>query len=128
MQRPTSLGMIASVLTAMAIAATSQAAPAPGGHELILSQLIHDTAAGHIPYQAMTPDLGDAVRLQAATAVSDLSALGPLQSVTFKSIDATGTEFYRTTFERGAMDWAFSINPAGLIANARYRRAAADPS
>lgn len=100
---------------------TAQAASAPAGHEQILRGLIGEALQGKINYQAMTPDLADAVRPQAAAARSELVALGALKSVTFESIDRSGAEIYRTTFEHGALTWAFAVNGQGLISNAAYR-------
>jgi hypothetical protein len=119
---------MAALVASLAVALTSQAAPAPGDHDLMLSRLIQDAAQGHIQYQTMTPQLADAVRPQAEITRSELTALGALKSVTFESVDPSGAEFYRTDFERGALEWAFSVDGRGLINNARYRRPAPNPS
>lgn len=113
---------MASLAASLMVALTSQAAPALGDHDAMLGRLIRDAAQGHVQYQTMTPQLADAVRPQAAITQSELTALGPLKAVTFQSRDATGAEYYRTDFERGALEWAFSVDPQGLIANARYRK------
>jgi hypothetical protein len=102
--------------------AVALAAPPPRDHDRMLERLIRDAAQGHVQYQTLTPQLAEAVRSQASVAQSDLTALGALKSVTFQSADASGAEYYRTDFERGALEWAFSVNPEGLIANARYRK------
>ena len=47
------------------------------------------------------------------------AALGPLKSVTFVSLGPAGEELYRTAFERGALEWSFSVNASGLIDNAK---------
>jgi hypothetical protein len=126
MLRPTVT--LAGLLAASVVAMAAQAAPAPGGHDLILRRLIQDAAQGKIDYQTLTPDLAAAVRPQSAVAQSELTALGALRTVTFESVNQAGSEIYRTDFERGALDWAFSINAQGLIANAIYRPATAGPS
>ena len=105
----------------VAFASAAHAASAPAGHEEILRGLIREAVQGKINYQAMTPDLAGAVRPQAATAQSELLALGALKSVTFESVDRTGSEIYRTNFERGALTGAFAVNNQGLISNAAYR-------
>jgi hypothetical protein len=123
-----SVGLTSAALVAsLAVALTSRAEPAPGDHDRMLSQLIRDAAGGHIQYQTLTPTLANAVRAQAEVAQTELTALGPLRSVTFQKTDASGAELYRTDFERGALEWAFSVNPQGLIANAMYRKPAAGP-
>ena len=99
----------------------AQAAQAPTGHEQMLRGLIREALEGRINYQAMTPGLAEAVRPQAAASRSELVALGALKSVTFESVDRTGSEIYRTTFEHGALTWAFQVNGEGLISNAAYR-------
>ena len=114
--------MLTALTAAMAIAATVQAEAAPNGHDLILRRLIVDATQGHIDYAAMTPTLAEAVHGQAGIAQSELSALGELKSVTLQRTDPGGAEFYRTDFEHGALEWAFSVNPQGLIDNANYRK------
>jgi hypothetical protein len=115
--------LAASIVALFVVLATpaAQAASAPAGHEQILRALIGEAGQGKINYQAMTPDLAEAVRPQAAAARSELVALGALKSVTFETIDRTGSEIYRTTFEHGALTWAFAVNDKGLISNAAYR-------
>ena len=127
MLKPT-VRALAGLFAASVVAMGAQAAPAPGGHVLALRRLIQDAAQGRIDYRTLTPELAAAIRPQEAVAQSDLTALGMLTSVTFESVNQAGSEIYRTVFERGALDWAFSINAQGLIANARYRPAIAGPS
>jgi hypothetical protein len=119
---------LAALLAASVVAMGAQAAPAAAGHDLILRTLIQDAAQGKIDYQTLTPELAAAVRPQAAVAQSELTALGALRSVTFVSVNQVGSEIYRTVFERGALEWAFSIDAQGLIANAIYRPATGSPS
>jgi hypothetical protein len=119
---------LVALLAASTVAMGTQAAPAAGGHDLILRRLIQDAAQGKIDYQTLTPELAAAVRPQAAVAQSELTALGALRSVTFVCVNQAGSEIYRTVFERGALDWAFSINAQGLIANAIYRPATGNAS
>ena len=127
MLRPT-MRALAGLFAASVVAMGAQAAPAPGGHDLILRQLIQDAAQGKVDYRTLTPELAAAVRPQSAVAQSELTALGALRSVTFESVNQAGAEIYRTDFERGALEWAFSVNGQGLIANARYRPATPGPS
>jgi hypothetical protein len=87
-------------------------------------RLIADGAQGRIDYRMMTPQLAEAVRAQAGVTRSDLAALGALKSVSLTSTGPSGAEYYRTDFEHGALEWAFSVNAQGLIDNARYRRPA----
>jgi hypothetical protein len=126
MSRIAALCMAISIATAAGPLAAS-AAPAPNGHDVVLRTLIQDAAIGKIDYRTLTPELAEGVRPQAAIAQSELTALGALKSVTFQSVNQDGSEIYRTVFEHGALDWAFSVNAQGLITNATYRRAA-DPS
>jgi hypothetical protein len=97
------------------------AGPAPAGHELLLRGIIADAAQGAIRYEMFTPDLAVAMRPQAEVARSQILALGPLQSVTLQATDRDGMEIYRTVFEKGALEWAFHVNAAGLIDNAAFR-------
>ncbi|HEX7947815.1 MAG TPA: hypothetical protein VF495_24330 [Phenylobacterium sp.] len=97
------------------------AGPAPTGHEQMLRGLIADTMKGSVRYETFTPDLAVAVRPQADVARAEILALGALKSVTLQTTDKDGMEIYRTVFEKGALDWAFHVNGAGLIDNAAFR-------
>jgi hypothetical protein len=111
---------IVAVAAAAALTLSAQAAPG-GGHDAMLRDLIRDTAGGQIPYGAMTPGLAAAVKSQATIAQAELAGLGALKSVTFVTTDRDGAERYRTIFEHGALEWAFSVDAQGLIANAKFR-------
>jgi hypothetical protein len=91
------------------------------GHDQLLRRLIGEAAQGRIAYETLSPALGEAVRSQAATAQSELAALGALRSVTLMSTDKSGMEMYRTVFEKGSLDWAFHVGDQGLIDNAIYK-------
>lgn len=127
-------GAVVAVICAAALAftgagaAAQDAATAPAGHDLVLRQLILQAARGEIRFQRLTPQLAAAVRPQASVAQKELSALGPLKTVTFEKVNASGQEIYRAVFANGALDWAFSVDDHGLISNALYRAAAPDPS
>jgi hypothetical protein len=112
---------LAAMLAAASLVGAAQADPGAAGHDQMLRQLILDTAQGRIPYHALSPGLAGAVRPQAATAQSELSALGGLRSVTLQATDKDGVEIYRTIFEKGVLDWAFHVDGKGLIDNAIYR-------
>jgi hypothetical protein len=127
MSNPTLAGGLALALAA-ALATAAHAAPAPPGHDLMLRQLIQDAANGAIRYQTLTPELGALVKPQAGLAQSQLVSLGALKSITLTSTTKAGAEIYRTVFEKGALDWAFSVNAQGLIDNAAYRPVTPDPS
>ncbi|HEV7384399.1 MAG TPA: hypothetical protein VGN89_05930 [Phenylobacterium sp.] len=119
MRAPLRLWTVAAMTLTFGLAVG--AASAAGLHEPLLRRLIADAVQGRIDYRTMTPQLADAIRAQAATAQSELTALGPLKSVTLEATDRAGAEFYRTDFENGALEWALAVNPQGLIANAKYR-------
>jgi hypothetical protein len=106
---------------ALTLGLAAPAALAGGLHEPVLRRLIADAAQGRIDYRTMTPQLADAIRAQAATAQSELTALGRLKSVTLEATDRSGAEYYRTDFENGALEWALAFDPQGLIVNAKYR-------
>lgn len=113
----------AGVLCAFALTTAADGAD----HAQMLRQLIQDATQGRIAYQMLDPGLAEAVRPQAANAQAELTALGPLQSVTLASTGNGGMEIYRTVFERGVLEWAFHVNDKGLIDNAIYRPAKPAP-
>jgi hypothetical protein len=113
--------MVAAAASLLLLGGAQAAPPPPPIHALVLRALILDTVRGEPDYQAMTPALAEAVRPQMSVIRSELTALGPLKSLTFMRIDRVGAEIYRTTFEQGALEWAFSVNADGQIDNANWR-------
>lgn len=123
MRSPSSHRLAIVFCAALAAIGVGAFAPAPPGHEQMLRDLIADAAHGRIRYEAFSPSLADAIRPQAAIAQSQLTALGALKAVIFQAINRDGAEIYRTEFDNGALDWAFAVEPNGLISNASYRPA-----
>lgn len=124
--RQYSVAIIAlAALGAMAVSLAEAASPP--AHEDILRRLIDSAARGQVDERTLTPELSAAVRPQAAIAKAELSALGGLKSVTFERAAADGSEIYLTTFEHGALEWAFQVAPDGRISNAMYRKPATKP-
>lgn len=120
MLRMKQAGALAGLVSALALGLGALPAAA-ADHAQMLSQLIRDAAQGHIAYGTLSPGLADAVRAQAGVAQSELTALGPLRSVTLDSTDPRGVELYRTVFEKGVLEWAFHVDDQGRIDNAIYR-------
>jgi|GEM_PF-5798136 len=117
----------AAALGAVAVGLAEAAPPpeiAPAGHEAALRKLVVDAGQGAVDPAALTPELAAAVQSQVAVAKAEISALGPLKTVTFERRDSQGAEIYLTIFERGALEWAFAMTPDGRISNAMYRTAA----
>jgi hypothetical protein len=120
------VGAAASGALAVGLAEAAPPAPfeaAPAGHEAALSKLVTEAAQGKFDEGALTPQLAAAVQAQLPVAKAELSALGPLRAVTFERRNSQGAEIYLTTFEHGALEWAFAMGPDGRISNAMYRAA-----
>ena len=117
--------LIASALSALTVGLAQ--ATSPPSHEALLRGLIESAARGQIDEHAFTPELLAAVRPQTAITQADLTAEGELKSVAFERAGQDGSEIYLTTFEHGALEWAFALAADGRIANARYRKPAAKP-
>jgi hypothetical protein len=115
-----SIAVVAAAAVSAIAVGLAQAA-APPGHEAMLRALIESAAHGKIDEQTLTPALFVAVQPQASVAQAEISALGKLTAVTFEQTAKDGSEIYLTTFERGALEWAFAVNADGRIANAMYR-------
>jgi hypothetical protein len=119
MRRYSLVLVFAAAVGAMAVGIAT-AAQAPSGHEAALRNLIDAAARGQVDPAVLTPELAVAVQPQLKIAQAEFTALGPLKSVSFQGING-GAEIYLTTFEHGALEWAFAVNADGRIANAMYR-------
>ena len=119
--------MRGTALVALAVAASLLStgrsnATMVSDHEAALRGLIAAAAHGQLDEQRLTPALADMVRPQKAIAQAELTALGPVQSVTLERVASDGSEIYLTTFEHGALEWAFALSADGRISNAMYRK------
>jgi hypothetical protein len=111
---------IAAAAAASALAVSLATAATPS-HEAALRELIANAVQGRVDEQTLTPALAGAIQPQKAVTQADLTALGPLKSVVLERTGQDGSEYYLTTFERGALEWAFAVTGDGRISNARYR-------
>jgi hypothetical protein len=116
-----SIALVMAAALGALVVSFANAAPPPS-HELALRELIDGASRGQVDERRLTPELAAAVRPQLALAHAELSALGPLRSVTFVRTDQSGSDIYLTTFERGTLEWAFALSPDGRISNAMYRK------
>ena len=97
-----------------------QQEPAAGG-EAALRKLIEGIASGEPDYDSMSPDFADATRRQFAELQPELSKLGAIQSVTFRSVELNGADRYQVGFEQGALEFLISLGLDGTIQDARFR-------
>ncbi len=118
------MGAFAAFLVCLFAGGPAAAAPP---HDQMLRQLIGDAAWGHVAYETLSPGLAEAVRPQAAVAQAELSALGyfgvgdPAEQG--QGRDGDLSHCLRT---RRASNGP-STDEQGLIDNAIYRPAKADP-
>jgi hypothetical protein len=96
--------------------------PAPGS-EAALRRLIEGLAAGKPDYDAMSPSFADLNRRQLPQLQAGASALGAIQSLTFKSVGPAGPDIYEVRFEKGAQEWRIWLTPDGKVDAANFRPA-----
>ena len=119
MRRQSLVIIAAAAISALAVN-LADAAPPPA-QEAALRSLISAAAIGRVDEAALTPALAAAFRPQEAIAQKELQALGALKTVAWQRSLPDGSEVYLTTFEHGALEWAFAQTADGHIANAMYR-------
>ncbi len=76
--------------------------PSPGT-EAAARRLIESEEAGQIDYQEMMPNLAALARLQQPLMQRMLQSLGPMKSLKFKRVAASGLDIYEATFAQGTM-------------------------
>jgi hypothetical protein len=117
--------MHAKILTDAA-AATAQRikdqTPAPGS-DAALRKLIRGVAVGQPDYDAMTTSFADLNRRQLPQLQATISALGAVQSLTFKAVGPAGPDIYEVKFEKGAQEWRIWLATDGKVDAANFRPA-----
>jgi len=74
-------------------------------------------------YSVLRPGLAAATREQWPVIQQTISSLGPLKSVTFRSVAPGGEDVYDVAFERGQTQWHISpLSPDGKISGMSWRR------
>jgi hypothetical protein len=82
--------------------------PSPGTKESLV-RFIHSMQMGQPNYDEMSPAVAAANRSQVSRTGPLMKSLGPLKSITFRTVDARGFDVYDATFKKGRAE--FSIAP-----------------
>jgi CubicO group peptidase (beta-lactamase class C family) len=96
--------------------------PAPGS-DAALRKLLTGLGAGNPDYDAMASNFADATRRQLSQLQAQVSPLGAIQSVTFKSVGPAGPDIYEVKFEKGALECRIWLAPDSKIDGANFRTA-----
>ena len=67
-----------------------------------LKRLIDEIRAGEPDYSKLSPQLARTLRLQLQMLQSRFTTAGPTKDITFKSVNASGSEIFDVTFENGS--------------------------
>src|SRR5690606_38045508 len=98
-------------------------AEAASAEEAMLRTTIAAMQAGAPNYDAMVPELAEAVRAGEASITPMIQAFGALQTVEHQG-EVQGAQHYRVTFENAATDWFIALDADGKIAGLVFRPAA----
>jgi len=91
--------------------------PSPGA-EAALRHQIEAEENDRPDYGVLMPGLAAATREQWLVIQQLISSLGPLKSVTFRSVSPGGADVYDVAFERGRTQWHISpLSPEGKISS-----------
>lgn len=89
--------------------------PSPGT-EAALRFSLQSLEAGTPDLSNMTPTLAAITKPQLPAMLANIQSLGPLQSITFKTVAPGGADIYDVQFDRGAMEWrVMPLNADGKI-------------
>lgn len=96
--------------------------PSPGT-EAALRHQIESMIKGQRDYSVLKPALASAVKEMEPTILAALSSMGPLKSITFRSVTPGGLDSYDVVFERGSSEWFITpLTPDGKISGMSWRR------
>jgi hypothetical protein len=96
--------------------------PAPGS-DAALRKLLTGLGAGKPDYDSMTSGFADVTRRQLTQLQGQVTPLGAIQSVTFKSVGPAGPDIYDVKFEKGALECRIWLAPDGKVDAANFRKA-----
>lgn len=90
-------------------------APSPGT-EAALRFNLDSMEAGKPDLSNMSPTLAAITQPQLPSILATIQSLGPIQSITFKTVAPGGADIYDVQFARGAMEWrVMPLNADGKI-------------
>ena len=92
-----------------------QAKTAAPGTEEALRRVIGELQRGAPDYDRMAPGLAAATRQQLDGIKSLLGGLGPLKSVTFRTVAPNGADVFTVAFEKGSTEWTIALGDNGRI-------------
>jgi CubicO group peptidase (beta-lactamase class C family) len=92
---------------------------APGG-ELALRELLEELATGATQYRGVTAEFAEYLESIVALNRHLFEPLGPIVSITFLHVSATGTDTYHVVFRNGQGDMDISFSNAGKVRYALY--------
>jgi hypothetical protein len=96
-------------------AVAQPAVASPAAAEAALRRVIGELQRGAPDYSRMSPDLAEATRQQLSAIKGILAQLGPLKSVTFRSVDPNGANTFVAAFEKGSTEWKIVLGQGGRI-------------
>jgi DNA-binding transcriptional MerR regulator len=91
--------------------------PLPGS-EATLRRLVEGIQAGNPPYEEMSSQLEQIVRLQLPLLQPLAEYLGAIRSLEFRGVGSGGCDVYDVHRERGASQWRILLSAAGKITSA----------
>ncbi len=91
-----------------------RATPLPGS-EGAVRRNIAELIAGAPDYSLMSKDLAQTTRLQLPRLQRELSALGPIRSVTFQYVGSQGLDVFEVTMANGSLQSGVFVEPDGRI-------------
>jgi hypothetical protein len=93
--------------------------PIPGS-EAALRRLVEGIQAGNPPYEQMSSQLEQIVRMQLPLFQPLAEYLGAVRSIEFRGVENGGSDQYDVHCERGTSRWRISLSADGKIASASY--------
>jgi DNA-binding transcriptional MerR regulator len=93
--------------------------PLPGS-EAALRRLVEGIQAGNPPYEEMSSQLEQLVRMQLPLLQPLAEYLGAFRATDFRGVEAGGSDQYDVHCERGTSRWRISLSADGKIASASY--------
>jgi hypothetical protein len=108
----------ADAIHKQAEAKQGQLTPSPGT-EAAVRRMVEGALTGQQDYAHMSPVLAEAVRAQAPVLEAAARKLGPIQSIQFLGVDASGNDTYNVRQEHGVTHWIIAVDSNGITVMAR---------
>lgn len=119
--------LILAAITSEEPPAAPRTEPQPGA-EAVVRRMIEELARGEPDYSLMSEGLAAATRAQLPRLQPLFASLGPIEAITFDSVNLNGADVYDVQFANGAISYLIRLGDDGVAETAAFRLTSPPPA